>query len=921
MIKLKAIRVFILLSISLYVAINFYDMPFSKTKTGKETPLVSIDEKRSSAFLSHYFNKGTRQFDWKDASYSPAGYGSGGSSQPPIVVAQNFNGTSLDQEANVFQLINWPPDTMAQAGPNQILQAVNQSIWVWSKNGALLADYNSRTFFGALSGWTVSDPQIRYDPISTRWFVSAMAFTTPLPSQGGYVYLAVSQTSDATSAWNVYIVSSNNSALIYDQPFLGITLDKVILSWDDYQSNFNPINFKGQETWVIQKSDLLSGSSNPQMVSLMGSPDATRSRLTPATETPEVSNGYIVFSASCCNPTAIEFITVVGTPANSNVSFQQVSISINSMTVPPAADQPGLPASLDTGDNRIISAVYSNGILWAAANDGCTPSSDTSVRSCARLFDLTVPSSGSPSLLQDFDAGISGDDLMYPALALDPNGNLFVSFSMSSSSLYASSYVAVQPNGSALNSISPPVLLQAGSAIYNNNQGSCGGSGTTPSRWGDYSSASLDPQNPTDVWVASEYAATSSIAQTNGCAWGTNISEVYLPIPEPYHPISPTRICDTRSTSAANQCSGKTLGPGENLSVQAGGLFGVPSSGVTAVVMNVTVTNTTSSSYMTLFPAGTSPPLASNLNWQKGETIPNLVTTSLGSADSIEAYNFAGSVDLIIDLEGYYGPSSNSAGLFNPISPTRICDTRTTSPTNQCSGEQIGPNSTLIVQVNGISGLPSTGISAIMANLTVVNPTTTGGGFLTVYPTGATQPTVSNLNFSNNQTIPNRIMVPVSSTGQISIYNFNGISNVILDINGWFTDSTTSTGYKFSATAPVRICDTRGGSAINQCNTLGESALGPTSTLTIAVPGISGLPNITMAGVVANVTVTNTTSSSFLTIYPPGPTLPVSSDLNWVQGETIPNLVGVLLSSTGNLSIYNFSGYVDVIVDVQGWYS
>jgi hypothetical protein len=481
--------------------------------------------------------------------------------------------------------------------------------------------------------------------------------------------------------------------------------------------------------------------------------------------------------------------------------------------------------------------------------------------------------------------------------------------------------VAVQTAGSPVNTISSPLLLEGGTDVYNNDQGVCGGTPGVPSRWGDYSSASIDPSDPSNVWVASEYAASSSLTETNHCAWGTQISEVMVPNPASYHALAPARICDTRSTSPTNQCSGKTLGPGSNLQVQVGGLAGIPTTGVTAVVMNVTVTNTTASSYLTLYPWGATPPLASNLNWVAGETIPNLVTTSLGNASSIGAYNFIGQTDLIIDVEGYYGPSNTSSGLFNPISPTRICDTRLTSPTNQCTGHAIGPNQALVVQVEGVNNLPLTGISAIVANVTVVNPITPGGGYLSVYPTGSTPPTASNLNFSFNETIPNRVMVPVSSTGQISIDNFNGTSNIIVDVNGWFTDSSVSIGYKFYAIAPDRICDTRGSSTINQCNITGASPLGPGATMTIAAPNQSGLPNITMAAIVANVTVTNTTSNSFLTIYPPQATPPVASDLNWTAGETIPNLTAVEISSTGNLSIYNFAGTTDIIVDVEGWYS
>jgi len=124
-----------------------------------------------------------------------------------------------------------------------------------------------------------------------------------------------------------------------------------------------------------------------------------------------------------------------------------------------------------------------------------------------------------------------------------------------------------------------------------------------------------------------------------------------------YFPLAPSRICDTRPPSVSglsDQCSSKTLGPGSTLAVDVAGNGGVPSSGASAVVMNVTVTDTTSGGYLTLWPAGASRPVASNLNWKAGETVANLVTVPLGSTGALDAYNYAGSADVIMDVEGYY---------------------------------------------------------------------------------------------------------------------------------------------------------------------------------------------------------------------------------------------------------------------------
>ena len=75
----------------------------------------------------------------------------------------------------------------------------------------------------------------------------------------------------------------------------------------------------------------------------------------------------------------------------------------------------------------------------------------------------------------------------------------------------------------------------------------------------------------------------------------------------------------------------------------------------TAVVLNVTVTNTTAASYLTVWPSDATQPTASDLNWTPGLTVPNLVVVKVGSDGKIKLYNPAGSTDVIIDVVGWYG--------------------------------------------------------------------------------------------------------------------------------------------------------------------------------------------------------------------------------------------------------------------------
>src|ERR1700733_11287297 len=106
---------------------------------------------------------------------------------------------------------------------------------------------------------------------------------------------------------------------------------------------------------------------------------------------------------------------------------------------------------------------------------------------------------------------------------------------------------------------------------------------------------------------------------------GGSIAHLTATAAATYVPLSPSRITDTRSGSGYPN-AGDTLGAGGSISVQVPGVGGVPATGVTAVVVNVTVVGPTSSGYVTLFPEGTTQPVVSNLDFTAGETLANLAT-------------------------------------------------------------------------------------------------------------------------------------------------------------------------------------------------------------------------------------------------------------------------------------------------------
>jgi outer membrane protein assembly factor BamB len=379
--------------------------------------------------------------------------------------------------------------------------------------------------------------------------------------------------------------------------------------------------------------------------------------------------------------------------------------------------------------------------------------------------------------------------------------------------------------------------------------------------------------------------------------------------PHPFHPCVPARILDTRAGVGAP--TGK-VGPGATLAINVAGHGCVPNAtGVSAVVLNVTVTEPTAESFLTAWPAGQDRPLASNLNFLAGQTVPNLVIVKVGAGRQVSLYNNRGSTHVVADVAGWYGDDGAGGGAdFMPLPPSRILDTRIGlgAPTGKLAGE-----ATMPLQVTGQGGIPANGVSAVVLNVTVTEPVS--GSFLTAWPAGQAKPVASNLNFVAGQTVPNLVIVKVGTGGQVSLYNNAGATHVVADVAGWYGAEGTGGGADFSALPPARILDTRDGVGAP------TGKLGAGTTLPFQVTGRGGVPASGVAAVVLNVTVAEPTAGSFLTAWPAGQDRPVASNLNFVAGQTVPNLVVVKVGAGGQVDLYSNAGAAHVVADVSGWFA
>jgi hypothetical protein len=264
-----------------------------------------------------------------------------------------------------------------------------------------------------------------------------------------------------------------------------------------------------------------------------------------------------------------------------------------------------------------------------------------------------------------------------------------------------------------------------------------------------------------------------------------------------YHPLPmPVRLLDTRPGETACDAPGAPLINNGTQTVTAHRTclgVTIPSS-AKSIVGNATVVNFISSGFnwITLYPFGTPQPNASNLNFTANQIVPNWFVTGLSNDGKLNIFSRA-STHFIIDVNGYFSDEAvdvNGPGLlYNPLpAPVRLLETRPGETGCDSLGAPLGNDATRTQTAHRTcfgATIPNTA-KAVVGNATVVNFISTGFNWITLYPFGVAQPNSSNLNFTDNQIVPNAFWTGLSSDGKFNIYS-RGSTHFIVDLTGYFT--------------------------------------------------------------------------------------------------------------------------------------
>jgi YVTN family beta-propeller protein len=412
---------------------------------------------------------------------------------------------------------------------------------------------------------------------------------------------------------------------------------------------------------------------------------------------------------------------------------------------------------------------------------------------------------------------------------------------------------------------------------------------TTVNVGGDPTAVAIDPMTHA-VYVTNTSDSTVSVIGGASTTPPTSLQFI---------PVAPCRIADTRNAT----------GPfgGPELAAASTRTFNVPQSACnipsTAVAysLNTTVVPNTGLGYLTVWPAGEAQPAVSTLN-SDGRVKANATITPAGTDGGVSVYA-SNATQFILDIDGYFVPAgSNASGLqFYPLTPCRVADTR--SPAGPLGGPSMsgGTSRAFPVQSSACS-VPATA-QAYSLNVTVVPQV--GLGYLTIWPSGQTQPLVSTLNSSTGAVTANAAIVPAGTSGEVSIYVSNN-TDVILDVNGYFA-APASGGLSLYTATPCRVLDTR-------------TAAGAFSgVLVVPVEPSVCAPPAAAQAYVLNATVVPNIGLGYLSLWADGEVQPLVSTLNADDGAITSNMA-IVPTSNGSIDAYA-SNPSQLILDISSYFA
>lgn len=434
-----------------------------------------------------------------------------------------------------------PPDPTMAAGPFQVVVATNDSIVAFDKNGTQVPNTvaqpcagNCRlgTFFSnAVAGTNIFDPWLVYDQYINRyWLLTVSKATSP---QNSDFLLALSNSNDVADGWTLFRIDArtNGNAVQSqwcDYEKLGVDAQAIYLTCNMFDFS-TPANFQYAKIRAMTKSQFINNTCclwwdwwnlREGLLGVYASFSVQPAHMYGAS----AGNGeYLVNAFNTCvfcppDELRVRHITNVQVCCVSGDQHEpdmdEESHTVGEMPDAPNATQKGTTTGIDTGDHRLLYAIWQSDHLSMGQTIQC-PDENTD---CAAFTELNVSDMGNIGTVNDWVLAQDGTDRYYPRVDVNAAGNKTMVYTRSSSTEFAGAFYVGIPNSGTCTTCSdgPETTLQAGGNSYVD----FGSPPTTRNRWGDYLGAAPDPDG-TGIWIHGEFA------QTTANNWATQVGLTY----------------------------------------------------------------------------------------------------------------------------------------------------------------------------------------------------------------------------------------------------------------------------------------------------------------------------------------------------------------------------------------------------------
>jgi uncharacterized repeat protein (TIGR03803 family) len=383
------------------------------------------------------------------------------------------------------------------------------------------------------------------------------------------------------------------------------------------------------------------------------------------------------------------------------------------------------------------------------------------------------------------------------------------------------------------------------------------------------------------------------------CYYGCGTLFTLSPGTWQFIPVTPCRLIDTRSGGGPIQ--GGTI---ETFNLpqlaQAKGCDNL--STAAAYSLNVTAVPQGPLGYLTIWPAGQSQPGISTLNSLDGRVKANAAIVPAGVSGGVNV-SVSNTANVVLDIDGYFTPATQSTLTFYALPPCRVADTR--DPNGPLGGPHLSGTVPRDFPVLESSCFPQ-GLNpaAYSFNFTVVPHVPLG--YLTVWPAGQMQPEVSTLNAPTGTVVANAAIVQAGTGGDIDAVASND-TELVIDVNGYFAAPGGQNALSLYPVVPCRVLDTRNrhGAFVGEL------------TVNVLDSGC-GVPNPAQA-YVFNATVVPSGPLGFLTLWADGGQQPLVSTLNAVDGAITSNMA-IVPNTDGSTDAFA-SSVTQLILDISSYFA